>query len=105
MQRCGGRKASWEDPVVHLLGEDWRCKRDETTWQQWKAQVPKFVADTCDRWHLTFRRDLPGQIEQGREPAAKKERLIFRGSEPDADELVDTVASKVDWGSKQSLPA
>ena len=102
LQREGGRRAAWEDPVVSYIGIFWRRQRGNMTSHQWRQQVQDFVATTCKRWDIPTCCGgiLVGPVTKRARTAqqgAEKDKLVFRREEPEADELMDTIASKVSW--------
>ena len=90
--------------MVSFMGLMWREDRRDMTWPQWRRNRENFILHFCQRWSLTS--GLDAQSDDGQPvckrfkgaPGENKEKLIFRGSMPAADELTDTVAGLVTWG-------
>ena len=108
VQRSGGLRAAWEDPLVEYLGVDWRGQRDKHTRVDWERRGKAFVAHVCARWQLPVCDLRESENEFPRQPLAKRSRtghgqakecLKFRSLEPEVDELQDTLASKICWAS------
>ena len=99
-------RSYWEDVLVDFLGLHWRGIQKSSSWAEWKAKREDFIVHVCNRWNL----QLCGLFETDTEAAPKrqktsevfcKERLVFRGSIPETDELMDTVAPLIDWCRSQ----
>eukprot|EP00959_Pyramimonas_sp_CCMP1952_P324274 6787141-Pyramimonas_sp.AAC.1 len=73
---------------------------------EWECSLPAFVVDACSHWRLAP--CCPGQLSDGAELTCKRRRaevpegkgiLRLRGSSPAQDELLDTIAPEIRWGS------
>ena len=103
LQRSTGLKVYWEDVLVSFMGLDWRSKRACMTWRNWLNAMFLFLSHTCSRWNLNWHSSVSEDVDES--PAKKqrfssddtKDRLVFRGDAPEADELLDTVAPLVKW--------
>ena len=105
LQRAPGVRCYWEDVLVDFLGLHWRAVRSSSTWRDWKSQGEDFVRHTCGRWNLPLCAVHTNAEGSGESQAERqktdgepcKERLVFRGSTPEADEVMDTVAPLIEW--------
>ena len=61
-----GKRASWENPFVHLHGETWRSYRSGMTAAEWKSQVWPWTQQLCDHYGV-FARDLAHMHKRARE--------------------------------------
>ena len=91
-----------------FLGLRWRTEHDAMTPADWKRNLPAFAADACSRWTLPLccpdeREDREGPVFKRHQTEIQegKDRLRFRGSSPTQDELLDTIAPKIQWGSSE----
>ena len=106
LQRFQGPRPYWEDVFVNFMGLDWQMKCSSMSWKDWNSQLPAFLKHCCERWNLPL--GDASDIGDGlREPRTKrprytqdessKHRLCFRGSMPEADEVLDSVARHISW--------
>ncbi len=107
LQRAQGVKTYWEDPLVHHMGLFRRGRRSSMTGLEWQRHSFDFIANCCHRWDLPLCSAVcNGKIQASSDhpisaSSVTKDRLTFRGEQPEPDEVMDTVAPLIEWGSRE----
>ena len=96
-----GALPGWEAPLATILGANWReLARDASTW--WMTRE-RFVAETCERWHIKVTELREEKRERGRR-AVEQSEAAARATRS-MESRTSTIASNKKYGYNPSNTA